>query len=163
MAEAGFFTDLVKGWDAYNQLLVDAVRPLTPDELALGAGRDLRLGGMIAAHIVGARVRWLRFVLKEGSPDLERWAALDAEGAGIPGGEELAQALEASWQPLKAGLARWQPRDYEEKLTYQEDDGHWETVTRGWVVWHLIEHDLHHGGELSLLLGSHGLRGVEIT
>ncbi len=30
-------------------------------------------------------------------------------------------------------------------------------ITRPWVIWHLIEHDLHHGGEVSLTLGTHGL------
>jgi uncharacterized damage-inducible protein DinB len=30
------------------------------------------------------------------------------------------------------------------------------------VVWHLIEHDLHHGGELSLTLGMHGVAAPDI-
>jgi uncharacterized damage-inducible protein DinB len=30
--------------------------------------------------------------------------------------------------------------------------------TRQWIIWHLIEHDLHHGGELFYTLGAHGLR-----
>jgi uncharacterized damage-inducible protein DinB len=34
--------------------------------------------------------------------------------------------------------------------------------TRQWVVWHLIEHDLHHGGEISLILGSNGLTGLDL-
>jgi uncharacterized damage-inducible protein DinB len=25
------------------------------------------------------------------------------------------------------------------------------------VVWHVLEHDLHHGGEISLTLGMHGI------
>jgi uncharacterized damage-inducible protein DinB len=31
----------------------------------------------------------------------------------------------------------------------------------GWAndqgLWHLIEHDVHHGGEISQILGSHGI------
>jgi hypothetical protein len=30
------------------------------------------------------------------------------------------------------------------------------------VVWHLIEHDLHHGGEVSLILGMHGLGAPDL-
>jgi len=26
------------------------------------------------------------------------------------------------------------------------------------VVWHVLEHDLHHGGEISLMLGLHRLQ-----
>jgi hypothetical protein len=30
------------------------------------------------------------------------------------------------------------------------------------VIWHLIEHDLHHGGELSFSLGMHNLAAPDI-
>jgi hypothetical protein len=30
-------------------------------------------------------------------------------------------------------------------------------ITRAWVTWHVLEHDLHHGGELALALGMQGL------
>jgi uncharacterized damage-inducible protein DinB len=30
------------------------------------------------------------------------------------------------------------------------------------VVWHLIEHDLHHGGEISQILGSHGVSALDL-
>jgi hypothetical protein len=29
-------------------------------------------------------------------------------------------------------------------------------------VWHVLEHDLHHGGEISLILGSNGLPGLDL-
>jgi uncharacterized damage-inducible protein DinB len=35
-------------------------------------------------------------------------------------------------------------------------------LVRGWVVWHVMEHDLHHGGEVSLTLGMHGLAAPAI-
>jgi len=35
-------------------------------------------------------------------------------------------------------------------------------VARGWIIWHVIEHDLHHGGELSYSLGAHGLAGLNL-
>jgi uncharacterized damage-inducible protein DinB len=31
------------------------------------------------------------------------------------------------------------------------------TLTRQWILWHVLEHDLRHGGELFLTLGIHGL------
>ena len=36
------------------------------------------------------------------------------------------------------------------------DDG--EELSRAAVVWHVLEHDLHHGGEISLIFGVHGLQ-----
>ena len=35
-----------------------------------------------------------------------------------------------------------------------EEDGE---ASRAWMVWHVLEHDLHHGGEISLTLGMHGI------
>jgi uncharacterized damage-inducible protein DinB len=35
-------------------------------------------------------------------------------------------------------------------------------LVRGWIVWHVIEHDLHHGGEVSFTLGMHGLAAPDI-
>jgi uncharacterized damage-inducible protein DinB len=37
------------------------------------------------------------------------------------------------------------------------EDGQEVDLSRAWVVWHVLEHDLHHGGELSLTLGMHRL------
>jgi uncharacterized damage-inducible protein DinB len=36
------------------------------------------------------------------------------------------------------------------------------TITRGWVIWHVIEHDIHHGGEIAYSLGMHGLTAPDI-
>jgi uncharacterized damage-inducible protein DinB len=41
-------------------------------------------------------------------------------------------------------------------------DGKIVDLSRAWVVWHVLEHDLHHGGELSLTLGMHGLQAPDI-
>jgi hypothetical protein len=36
------------------------------------------------------------------------------------------------------------------------------TLSRRWVIWHLLEYDLHHDGELLLTLGMHGLPTPDI-
>ncbi len=155
------FDDLPKGWQNYQDLLVNALRPLTAEQLALRAAPEQRTIGMIAEHIVGARARWVTGVLHEGDAALEAMATYDRTSPGGRSGREIADSLQASWVPLKAGLARWTPADYAETLT-GERRGTPYSFTRGWVVWHLIEHDLHHGGEISLLIGMHGLPAVDI-
>ena len=37
-----------------------------------------------------------------------------------------------------------------------------DALSRQWVIWHVIEHDLHHGGEVSLMLGTHGLAAPDL-
>jgi len=62
------------------------------------------------------------------------------------------QALDRTWQCM----ARWSPADM--RQTFPDDwDGQHVDLSRAWVFWHVMEHDLHHGGELSLILGMHGL------
>jgi uncharacterized damage-inducible protein DinB len=37
-----------------------------------------------------------------------------------------------------------------------------ETFTLGWVIWHVLEHEIHHRGELSLILGMLGKEGLDV-
>jgi uncharacterized damage-inducible protein DinB len=32
----------------------------------------------------------------------------------------------------------------------------------GWVIWHVLEHEIHHRGELSLVLGLLGRQGLDV-
>jgi uncharacterized damage-inducible protein DinB len=36
------------------------------------------------------------------------------------------------------------------------------SYTRQWIIWHVLEHDLYHGGELSFALGAQGLPGIDL-
>jgi uncharacterized damage-inducible protein DinB len=54
-------------------------------------------------------------------------------------------------------VARWSADDMQ--TTFEDDwDGVKEPLSRAWILYHLMEHDLSHGGELSLTLGIHGLK-----
>jgi uncharacterized damage-inducible protein DinB len=45
---------------------------------------------------------------------------------------------------------------------YIEREGMVSTRSRQWVIWHMLEHDLHHAGELFLTLGMYGLVGLDL-
>src|SRR6266702_102918 len=88
-----------KGWDVYQQHLVNVLAPLSPDQLALHAASDLRSIGTIATHIIGARARWLHYVLREGGEDLVSlgtWDHLPDHPA--RSAAELVSGLEITWQ-----------------------------------------------------------------
>jgi uncharacterized damage-inducible protein DinB len=34
--------------------------------------------------------------------------------------------------------------------------------SRQWIIWHVLEHDIHHGGELSFLLGMYGVPAIDL-
>ncbi|HWZ19612.1 MAG TPA: DinB family protein [Ktedonobacteraceae bacterium] len=152
---------LYKGWDVYQEQLVKAISPLAAEQLALRAAPNLRSVGMIAAHIVGARVRWFHRLMGEGSVDIHLLGTWDRPEAPIRSGTELVQGLVESWQLIQNSLAHWTLADLDQIFegTYSGEEY---SFTRQWIIWHVIEHDLHHGGEISLTLGAHGLVGLDI-
>ncbi len=58
-------------------------------------------------------------------------------------------------------LRRWTSDDLAVEFSRERRTGT-ETFTRAWVIWHLIEHDLHHGGEISQILGSNGVSALTL-
>ncbi len=118
--------------------------------------------GEIAAHIIRGRVTWFHGFLGEGGSDvapLRRWSE-----PGAPAQQEaaaLVQGLDASWAFMANALARWDSADMQKTFGTEWRGNHYE-LARSWVVWHILEHDLHHGGEISLTLGMHGLQAPDI-
>jgi len=149
-------TVFYKGWHDYQTLLTKAIAPLTADQLALSAAPGLRSVGTIVCHIIGGRARWFYGMMGVGDQDFARLSQWDQQDAPERGAAELVLGLESSWQVMQQALAIWTPADMQQ--SYKNDPGDEpEIFTRQWVIWHLIEHDLHHGGEVSLTLGMHGL------
>jgi uncharacterized damage-inducible protein DinB len=158
MADENFtLTTFYKQWQEYQAHIKEAVAPLTAEQLALRPAPNLRSIGENATHIIGCRVGWFTYVLKENASDeVKAYGSWDEPGAAPRTGAELAQALDASWQLMADSIARWNPDDMPQ--TFEDDwDGKIVHLSRAWVVWHVLEHDLHHGGELSLTLGIHDL------
>ncbi len=148
------------GWEDYQRLLIAALAPLTPEQLALHAMPGQRPLWLLAAHIVGTRIGWFDR-MGEVPADLlplDRWDADDAQPRAAA---ELIDGLERTWAMIAACLDRWTPADLDTPFSYARRDGT-ATRTRQWIIWHVIEHDLHHGGELSLTLGNHGLTAPDL-
>ncbi|HEU5381626.1 MAG TPA: DinB family protein [Ktedonobacteraceae bacterium] len=152
-----------KGWDVYQHHLLKALAPLSPEQLTLQAAPGLRSIGMLATHLVAVRARWLYYVLQEGDEQLISIGKWDYADQTARSAAELVSGLERTWRVIDEALRRWTLADLEETLRdIDEDTGQEEIFTRQWVIWHLLEHDLHHGGELSFSLGLHGLTAIDL-
>jgi uncharacterized damage-inducible protein DinB len=150
-----------KGWDVYQQHLIKAIAPLSSNQLALRAAPHLRSIGETASHIIGARTRWFHNLMGEGGEDIASLTTWDRQGMPVRTAAELVEAFKTSWQLVESCLTRWQVADLEQTYTDSDDDEP-EILTRQWVIWHLIEHDVHHGGEISLTLGMYGLEAPDL-
>jgi uncharacterized damage-inducible protein DinB len=151
-------TTFYEGWPEYQRLLVEAVAPLSAEQFALRAAPSLRPLWLLAAHIIGTRVAWFHLLMKEGDPALAVYDPWDWDNAPPRSAAELVEGLEATWAMVWGCLERWTPAMLEDAFTTRRG----RRRTRGWVVWHILEHDLHHGGELSLTLGIHGLPALDL-
>jgi uncharacterized damage-inducible protein DinB len=170
MADDFTLATFITSWKEYQNHLAEALGKLSAEQLTLRAAPGLRSVGENALHIVGCRMFWFTEALGEnGGEELQpytRWnrAALEAPyaiveeyihalQAPVPIGAELAEGLNRTWRFMMDCLARW-GRDGMRQTFGSEEDGE---ASRAWVVWHVLEHDLHHGGEVSLTLGMHGI------
>jgi uncharacterized damage-inducible protein DinB len=147
-----------EGWGAYQRMLVEAIAPLTPDQLALRAAPSLRSIGEIASHVVSARAVWFHEVMGEGPDSLAPMIAWGRDSdTAERNAAELELGLERSWDMIADALTRWTTADLGAMFERRGD-----RLTRQEIIWHVIEHDLHHGGEISLTLGQHGLRAPDL-
>lgn len=144
-----------EGWDRYQDLLVDAVGQLSTEQLALQAAPSLRPVWQLAAHIIGARIGWFHMTMAEAlnRPDFDDMDTWDDEGRPARSGAELAHGLRETWDMIAGCLNTWTPDDLDRVFTTRRGAQR----TRQWIIWHVIEHDLHHGGELFFTLGMNGL------
>jgi uncharacterized damage-inducible protein DinB len=144
------------GWDRYQSLLTDALAELGAEQLALNASPSLWPVWRLAAHIASTRVFWFRVWLGVDAPTLAQLEPWDEDGEPPRNAAELVQALDASWRMIQDCLDHWTPAMLADEFTRTRPWGP-ATLTRQWIIWHVLEHDLHHGGELFLTLGMHGL------
>ncbi len=150
-----------QGWQNYQIQLCSALSPLTPEQLALRAAPGLRSIDELACHVIAARAGWFHFVLEEGDEDLVAFHTWEAPGSPSRSASELVSGLEKTWQVIQEVLGRYTLTDLQSTVK-DEWEGNIYTYTRGWVIWHLIEHDIHHGGEIGYSLGMNGLTAPDI-
>jgi uncharacterized damage-inducible protein DinB len=151
-----------EGWPRHNYLLVSAIAPRTPGELALRPDPLPNQVWQIAAHIATNRVFWFHDVLHEGDDDIKRFQDWEDLPDRPREASELVTALNETMTFVTGCLDRWTPEMLDEPFERRRRNGMVVTHTRRWVTWHLLEHDIHHGGEISIILGMHGLPGLDM-
>jgi uncharacterized damage-inducible protein DinB len=167
----------VEGWLGYQRLLLGAIGPLDAAQLSSKTAPFQWAVWQLASHMAGSRAYWFHEELSEGDEAVGHMFAVESttvpdlplEDAGWEDDErhprtarELTEAFERTWAMIDGCLRRWTAEDLETEFSRTRRTGEVQTFTRGWVVWHLIEHDLHHGGEISQILGTNGIPSLDL-
>lgn len=157
------------GWKTYNAGVVEVLRGLTEEQVALRIAPHQWAIWQLASHIAGTRASWFE-LLREVSPELrDHFRVQSTTVPDMPledalweddenhprSSVELVDALTRTWDMVEECLERWTSADL--KAVFELRRERTERIPREWVLYHLLEHDLHHGGEISQILGSNGL------
>jgi hypothetical protein len=145
-------TRAFESWQDYQEALKRAITPLTAQQLQRRIMPNLRTPGEIAEHIVFGRALHLHQTLGERASKLTPLLQWNNPGNSPRTAAEIIEGLELTWQVITDYLMQGSPGD----ILSEQDQSIIQTI------WGLLDHDLPHAGELSLLLGADGISGVEI-
>jgi uncharacterized damage-inducible protein DinB len=152
---------IYENWRGYQEKLRDCIAPLTDEQLRLQPARQLWPLGQIVQHIISVRAGWFSYTLQDDDETMKEYMEWGYHDSPFRSAAELARGLNETWAFIEGRLQRWTPEDHAATFP-NEYDGQVYQVSRSWVIYHVMEHDLHHGGEVSLILGMHGLPTPEL-
>ena len=118
----------------------------------------MRSIGEIFWHISQGRVEWFRRLNAPGADALAR--AMSGNPAQTA--TELREWLAKTWAMVEATLRQWTVDDLAWMFEHQYQ-GKVYAVSRQWVIWRIMAHDIQHGGQISELLGQQGVFPTELT
>ena len=143
---------LGRRWESVRLGLLKLMDRFAEDELRYRPFPGSWSAGEILIHIANAEDGWMRYAVTR---ELDAW----------PGRPEGDLTLDAIRSQLSTVHRRTQhylaslPPDQADQPTELP----WgEQLTVNQVIWHLLEHEIHHRGELSLILGMLGHKGLEV-
>jgi uncharacterized damage-inducible protein DinB len=155
--------EFYSGWDGYQRLLVEAIAGLEARQLDLQAAPHLWSIRMLANHIAATRVWWFHAWMKEGGAEYDEFMDWDeGEASSRRAAPDIVRGLNDTWSLVETRLRRWSPADLDAQFERPEPNAAGERPRRSrrWIIYHVLEHDVHHGGEISFSLGMNGLPGI---
>lgn len=153
-------------WPVYNEALLDVVRPMSGEQLAIRPSPEGWPIWATVGHTAAARVYWLCGIL--GEPGAEATPFPDPNGEGWEDdlstprrADELVTAYESTWRIVARCLDRWTPEMLTDTFERTMNGRH-QVHTRTSVLQRLFSHEAYHCGELSQTLGIAGLPQIDL-
>ena len=152
---------IYENWQGYNRRLQNCVAPLTNQQLMLQPAPRMWPLGQIVQHIISVRAGWFSGTLQDDDAAMRAYMEWGQRDSPDRGAAELVRGLGETWAFIQSRVQRWTSAECAQTFP-DEWDGQTYQVSRSWVIYHVLEHDLHHGSEVSLILGMHGLTPIDI-
>lgn len=147
-------SQLFAHWQQVRRGLIETANKFTDADLAFVPFEGSWSVGQILCHIADAEAGWFQYVIHR---EYEKWPDQFTLG-----NYPTLAAIQQAWTEVHA-----RTESYLNTLTLEDLDRiiltPWGSqFSLNWIIWHVLEHEIHHRGELSLILGMLGREGIDI-
>ena len=142
--------ELFSHWDQVHADTLAVLDKFSDDELTFVAYPGGMTVGRIALHIADAEEGWFRRIATK---EREEWPA-DYTLENYPTKEAIQSLLVEVHAKMFTYLATLTTDDLDTQI-----ESPWGQFSLRFIIWHVLEHEIHHRGELSLILGLLGREG----
>ncbi|MFH2040561.1 MAG: DinB family protein [Chloroflexota bacterium] len=147
-------TQIFSHWKQIRAGLLETIDKFSDDELSYTPFRTSWSVGQTMLHIADAEEGWFRFAVTR---QLEKWPEyFNLEN--YPTRESIKSALAEVHTRTEQFLESKKETDLTQVVRVPWGD----SFPLLWIVWHVVEHEIHHRGELSLILGLLGRDGLDV-
>lgn len=145
---------LYSHWNEARENLYRALDMLTDEQLHFVPGEGLWSLGTVVTHIARAEDSWMRCAIVGAVAEWPkgRYAFEDYASVGA-----LKALLAEVHERTLAFLETVELEDLDRPVGVMR-----ETTTLGWIIWHVLDHEIHHRGEVFLMLGLMGMEAPDI-
>jgi uncharacterized damage-inducible protein DinB len=154
---------VVKHWKGVRRDLLRALDALADEELAFVPRDGLWSLGKVARHIAEAEEGWFRYAV---TSELEEWPEFrDDDHASIASVKALLTEVHDRTEAFLGTLGHDDPVNADTSSAGTETviETSWgEKLALDWIILHVLEHEIHHRGEIYLMLGLLGLGASDI-
>jgi uncharacterized damage-inducible protein DinB len=142
----------LKYWPGVREGFFQALDRLTDEQLAFTARAGLWPLGQIACHVAEAEEGWFRHVA---TGELSEWPKY--RPADYPSVAAVKTLLEEVHGRTIAYLESLDEAGLDRVI-----EASWGQFSLRWICWHVLEHEIHHRGEIFLLLGMLGMEAPDV-
>jgi uncharacterized damage-inducible protein DinB len=140
-------SEMFSHWDQVRGSLLAMIDRFSEEELAFTPFKGSWSAGQVMLHIADCEDNWLHGVVRR---EVEPWIFYDFKD--FPSKEAILALLARAHNRTIAFLDSLDEDDLDKVYKISEKD----SFTLRWIIWHVLEHEIHHRGELSLALGMLG-------
>jgi uncharacterized damage-inducible protein DinB len=146
-------SELFGHWETVRRGLLEALDLLTDEQLVFVPREGLWSLGKVARHIAEAEEGWFRHVVHG---ELPVWPEFTDEA--YPTVDSIVTLLTEVHDRTASYLATVDVENLDRIVDTPWDEG----IPLRWIVWHVLEHEVHHRGEIYLMLGLMGMNAPEV-